>query len=63
MDNLSNRERNDRFDDMLNDCYGTYSIGGVTLYPADILFKCDYVAYRCAAADYDDYLESEGGME
>lgn len=50
-------ERNEAFDEMLNDCYPPMVIGVYTFYPADILADCDPIAYRCAVADYESEME------
>lgn len=52
-------ERNDSFDEMLNDCYPPMVIGAYTFYAADILADCDPIAYRCAVADYESELEED----
>lgn len=53
-------DRNEAFDDLLNSCYDVVRIAGIEFWPADILFECDPIAYRCALSDsgYDDDEES-----
>jgi len=51
--------RDEKFDDSLNDSHMPVNIAGVTLYPADILYKCDPIAYRIACQDFKDSLEEE----
>jgi hypothetical protein len=46
--------RADRFDDLLNESYPEYTIAGITLTPAQILFDCDPIAYRIALSEYED---------
>jgi hypothetical protein len=46
-------ERNEEFDEMLNEVYEPYKIGGLTFYAADILAKCDPVAYRIGISEYE----------
>jgi hypothetical protein len=50
-------DRNEQFDEMLNESYGAYRIGELTFYPADILAKCDPIAYRIEVADYESEEE------
>lgn len=51
--------RNEAFDEMLNEIYSPFAMGDLTFYPADILAECDPIAYRCAVADYESEKESE----
>ena len=50
-------ERNEQFDEMLNDCFEPYTFGSMTFYPADILFHCDPIAYRVEAADFESEVD------
>jgi hypothetical protein len=50
-------ERNERFDDSINDISGPVVILGLTFDAADILYKCDPIAYRVYSADFDDAME------
>lgn len=52
-------ERNERLDDMLNECYPEVEICGITFSPADILAECDPVAYRCAVAELEQEDEDD----
>ena len=52
-------ERNERFDEMLDECYPVYKIGDMTFYPSQILYDCDPIAYRIGASEYEDSLEEE----
>lgn len=54
-----NNERNETFDEMLDEISEPYKIGDLTFYPSDILYNCDPIAYRCALADWDSERESE----
>lgn len=45
------REHSD-YDDALDASYSKCYIEGVTLYPSDILKKCDPIAYNCGKEDY-----------
>ena len=44
----------EEFDDWLDDVYPTYAIGGITLYPSQILKNCDPIAYRIAMSEMED---------
>ena len=54
-----NNERNEAFDEMLDEISEPYKIGDLTFSASDILHKCDPIAYRCAVSDWDSELESE----
>ncbi|QAX92425.1 hypothetical protein Stuart_5 [Providencia phage vB_PstP_PS3] len=45
------------YNEMLDEYYDKYSIGGVAFYPSEILEELDPVAYR---RGYLDYADSEG---
>ena len=46
--------RADRFDELLNEIYPEYSMGWITFTPAQILKKCDPIAYRIALSEYEE---------
>ena len=54
-----NNERNEKFDEMLDEISESYKIGDLTFSASDILYNCDPIAYRCAVSDWDSELESE----
>lgn len=56
---MSNVERNAQLDEMLNDCYGEFTIMGCTFSAADILYALDEVVYRCAVADVESFNDEE----
>ena len=56
-------ERHEMFDEMLEECYPTIEIAGITFYPSDILFECDPIAYRVSVNDYQSNLCSDGYHE
>lgn len=47
------------FDEFLDETYPVYQIGGVTLYPSQILKDCDPIAYNIALSEYEDFLQEE----
>jgi hypothetical protein len=47
-------ERNGAFDDMLDDAYSAVEIAGLEFHASDILYRCDPIAYRVYANDFDD---------
>lgn len=49
-----NIERNERLDELLDECYPVTKIGDLTFYPSDILFNCDPIAYNIAASEMED---------
>jgi hypothetical protein len=52
-------ERNDAFDQVLDDCYPVYTIGVMEFSASQILYECDPIAYRIGASEYESYLEEE----
>lgn len=52
-------ERNQAFDEWLDECWAPYQIGGLTFTASDILFECDPIAYRTGVSEHEDYLASE----
>lgn len=56
---MNQEELEERFDDMLNDCYPAVKIGYIEFSPADILKSCDPIAYRVGVSDYEDYEKEE----
>ena len=53
-------ERNEAFDEFLNECYGTITIAGMTYHAGDILLECDPIAYRVTFNDWTDSQCSDG---
>jgi len=53
----SEQDMADRFEEMLNDCYGTVSVAGMEYGTARALKEIDPVAYRCWLLDYIDGAE------
>ena len=51
------RDQIDAYDDMLNECYPEVEVAGLTFDPAEVIFNCDPVAYRCGLIDYIDSIE------
>lgn len=47
------------FDEWLDETYPTYEIAGVSLYPSQVLYKVDPIAYRIAYNDWVDYKDEE----
>lgn len=53
-------ERDERFDEMLDECYPLVQIGTLTFYPSDILYNCDPIAYQIGVSEMIDFeLENE----
>jgi hypothetical protein len=55
--NKMNNERNEKFDEWIDDAYEPVTLGFGTFYASDILYKCDPIAYRCAVSDWESELE------
>lgn len=47
-------ERDDDFEQMLDECYPKVKIGDIEFFPSDILFECDPIAYRVYLGEYKD---------
>jgi hypothetical protein len=47
-------ERDESFDEMLDECYEPYEIMGMMYYPSVILFECDPIAYQVSVSDWHD---------
>lgn len=52
-------ERNEQFDQHLDELYPAVSMAGVTLSPSSILFRTDPIAYREALIDFIDWMDDE----
>ena len=48
------------YDDMLDECYPTYSINGMEYTASTILKECDPIAYRVTFSEYADELAQNG---
>lgn len=53
IDNFEYECLESEFDEMLDDCYETYKLSGMTFYPSDILKSCDPIAYRISKSEYE----------
>jgi len=49
----------DRFDEMLDECYPVFKIGELTFYPSQILKECDPIAYRIGVSEYEDVEDED----
>ena len=63
--NLERVNVDQQYDDLLDECYSSKSVGGVFAHmsPSRVLQECDSVAYRCGLNDYIDaqeYVEING---
>ena len=45
-------DREEIYDNFLDECYEKYNIGIMQFYPSDILKSCDPIAYECGMNDY-----------
>jgi hypothetical protein len=53
-------ERDERFDELLDECHPEYKMGELTFSPSDILYYCDPIAYYIGVSemeDMEDYQE------
>ncbi len=44
----------EQFDEMLDELYPVYRMGGLTFYPSQILKDCDPIAYRIALSECEE---------
>lgn len=51
--------RVERFEDTINELYGTFTVCGVTFYAADILRELDPTCYRIALYETEAYDDVE----
>ena len=51
------REQIDQYDEMLHECHPPVEVAGLTFEPAEVIFNCDPIAYRCGLMDYLDSIE------
>lgn len=52
-------ERNERFDETLDELYEPMRIGELTFYPSDVMYHLDPIAYRVSVSDWESELEEE----
>ena len=52
-------ERNEAFEEMLDDIYEPYNIGSMKFYASAVLRECDPVAYRIGVSEFDEDEEEE----
>jgi len=57
---LTEYEARGMYDEMLDECYEPYNMGGMEYMPSDILKECDPIAYRVGFSDYADSLAEDG---
>lgn len=51
------------YDNILDDCYGTFKVGYCDFYASEVLKQCDPVAYNCGLDDEIDYKSSDAIYE
>ena len=56
MNQLTDHDLHETFDDCMNDCEEQVKVCGLTMDPADVLKTMDPVAYRCY---FNDWLDGE----
>jgi len=62
METIQEHEAMERFDDMLDEVYEPYNMGGMEYMPSQILKECDPIAYRVSLADYIDAETIDGNF-
>ena len=56
---ISEREAYERYDEMIDECYGDIKILGLAYRHSDVLKDFDAIAYRCGFNDYAASLEED----
>ena len=56
---LTDKELEDMYDNMLDECFEPIKICGLEYSPSIALYKVDEIAYRCGLNDYIDGLVSD----
>jgi hypothetical protein len=56
---ISEHEAYERYDDMLDDCFGDVKILNMLYYTSRALKDVDPIAYRCGFSDYTATLEED----
>ena len=54
---MEDEDRNENLDDLLNETCEKIVIGNITFLPADVMYKCDPIGYRCMVADMEEEEE------
>lgn len=49
--------RNEAFDEMLDESYPPVKMGTLTFYASDILYNCDPIAYDISVSEWEDWQE------
>lgn len=60
---LSTLELKERFDEFLDDVYGTVEVAGLSYCTSNLLKSTDPIAYRCGFNDWLDVEISEGNIK
>jgi len=56
---ITEAELEEKFNEMLDDCYDPFHFGGVDYMPSDVLKSTDPVHHELGMQDYADHLASE----
>ena len=56
---ISEREAYERYDEMIDECYGDIKILGLAYRHSDVLKDFDAITYRCGFNDYAASLEED----
>jgi uncharacterized protein YlxW (UPF0749 family) len=49
----------EKYDEMLDDCYGEVNICGMTFYSSVAFRELDPIAYRCGFSDFADSMDND----
>ena len=60
---LSTLELKERFDEFLDEAYGTVEVAGLTYCTSDLLKSTDPIGYRCGFNDWLDAEITEGNLK
>ncbi|UPU15926.1 phage hypothetical protein [Stenotrophomonas virus Jojan60] len=59
---LSDYDLEQRYDEMLDECFPTVEFGGVSYDPSTVLYRVDPIAYRCGFSEWLDSEISDGNI-
>jgi len=56
---ITEDEANERYDEMLDECYPVVKVGSLTFYPSRIVSELDPIAYDIGLSEYYDSLAED----
>jgi len=56
---MNSIERNEQYDELLDELYGCFAVGEISFSASDILYELDPIAYSVGLSDYESFQEEE----